>query len=144
MARTERCSTFSRGRTCDADAIAITKLDVLDDLEEIPVCVAYHLDGRPMDSLPPLVEDVARLEPVYETLPGWKSKTTAVTRYDDLPPAAVRYVRFLEDAAGAPAAFIATGPRREETIRRPGSDFLAALPPPSPESSPSPGGRGQG
>ena len=112
-----------------ADAIAITKLDVLDDLEEIPVCVAYRLDGRPMDSLPSLVEDVVRLEPVYETLPGWKSRTTAVTRYEDLPPAAVRYVRFLEEAAGAPAAFIATGPRREETIRRPDSDFLAALPP---------------
>jgi adenylosuccinate synthase len=115
-----------------ADAIAITKLDVLDDLEEIPVCVAYRLDGRPIDFLPPLVEDVARLEPVYETLPGWKSKTTAVTRYEDLPPAAVRYVRFLEEAAGAPAAFIATGPRREETIRHPESVFLAALPPPSP------------
>jgi adenylosuccinate synthase len=118
-----------------AAAIAITKLDVLDDLEEIPVCVAYRLDGRPIDSLPPLVEDVARLEPVYETLPGWKSKTTAVTRYEDLPPAAAHYVRFLEEAADAPAAFIATGPRREETIRRPDSVFLAALPPPSPSSS---------
>ena len=97
-----------------------------------PSASRYRLDGRPIDSLPPLVEDVARLEPVYETLPGWKSKTTAVTRYEDLPPAAVRYVRFLEEAAGAPAAFIATGPRREETIRHPDSVFLAALPPPSP------------
>jgi adenylosuccinate synthase len=115
-----------------AEAIAITKLDVLDDLEEIPVCVGYRLDGHPLDTLPAIVEDVARLEPVYETLPGWKSKTTAVTRYEDLPPAASRYVRFLEKAAGAQAVFISTGPRREETIRRPDSKFLAALPTPSP------------
>jgi adenylosuccinate synthase len=121
-----------------AEAIAITKLDVLDDLDEIPVCVGYRLDGRPMDSLPPIVEDVARLEPVYETLPGWKSKTTAVTRWEDLPPAAARYVNFLEEAAGAPAAFIATGPRREETIRHPDSKFLGSLP------SPFPPGRGAG
>jgi adenylosuccinate synthase len=125
-----------------AEAIAITKLDVLDDLDEIPVCVGYRLDGQPLDSLPAIVEDVARLEPVYETLPGWKSKTTAVTRYEDLPPAASRYVRFLEEAAGAQAVFISTGPRREETIRRPNSDFLAALP--SPSNTPSPGGRGPG
>jgi adenylosuccinate synthase len=93
-----------------AEAIAITKLDVLDDLDEIPVCVGYRLDGRPMDSLPPIVEDVARLEPVYETL-GWKSKTTAVTRWG-LPPAASRYVASSE-AAGTPAAFIAASPRRK-------------------------------
>jgi adenylosuccinate synthase len=114
-----------------AEAIAITKLDVLDDLEDIPVCVGYRLDGEPLDSLPPIVEDTARLLPVYETLPGWKSRTTAVTRYEDLPPAAIRYVRFLEEVSGAPAVFISTGPRREETIRRPDSSFLAALPPPS-------------
>jgi adenylosuccinate synthase len=117
-----------------AEAIAITKLDVLDDLEDIPVCVGYRLDGEPLNSLPAIIEDTARLQPVYETLPGWKSRTTAVTRYEDLPPAAIRYVRFLEEVSGAPAVFISTGPRREETIRRPDSSFLAALPPPSPPS----------
>jgi adenylosuccinate synthase len=111
-----------------ADAIAITKLDVLDEMEEIPVCVGYKLDGRALDAVPALVEDTARLSPVYEWLPGWSVKTTAVTRFEDLPPAAKRYVRFLEEASGAPAAFISTGPRREETIR-PDSPFLAALPP---------------
>jgi adenylosuccinate synthase len=119
-----------------AEAIAITKLDVLDDLDEIPVCVGYRLDGQPLDSLPAIVEDVARLEPIYQTLPGWKSKTTAVTRYEDLPPAASAYVQFLEQSAGAQAVFISTGPRREETIRRPNSDFLASLPPPSKTPSP--------
>ncbi|HJW14545.1 MAG TPA: adenylosuccinate synthase [Thermoanaerobaculia bacterium] len=112
-----------------ADAIAITKLDILDDMEEIPVCVGYKLDGRAVDAVPALVEDTERLEPVYEWLPGWRARTTSVTRFEDLPPAAKRYVRFLEEASGAPAAFISTGPRREETIRPPDSPFLAALPP---------------
>jgi adenylosuccinate synthase len=113
-----------------ADAIAITKLDVLDELDEIPVCVAYRLDGRERRDFPTLVEHAARLEPVYERLPGWRSTTTGTTRFEDLPPRAREYVAFLEKAAGAPAAFIATGPRREETIRRPDSAFLASLPPP--------------
>lgn len=111
-----------------ADAVAITKLDVLDDIEEIPVCVSYRLDGREISDVPALVEDVARVEPVYETLPGWREKTTAVTRFADLPDAAKRYVRFLEERCGAPSALISTGPRREETIWREDSDFVKALP----------------
>jgi adenylosuccinate synthase len=111
-----------------ADAIAITKLDVLDDLERIPVCVAYQLDGRELQDVPPLVEDVARVQPRYETLPGWKSNTTGVTRYEDLPAAARSYVRFLEERSGAPAAFVSTGPRREETIWRPESRLISSLP----------------
>ena len=114
-----------------AEAVAITKLDVLDDLGEIPVCVGYRLGGRVLSDVPALVEDTERLEPVYETLPGWKTKTTAVTRYQDLPLAAQRYVRFLEDKAGAPSVFVSTGPRREETIWRPESSFLTGLPAPS-------------
>ena len=111
-----------------ADAVAITKLDVLDDVEEIPVCVSYRLDGREISDVPALVEDVARVEPVFETLPGWREKTTAVTRFPDLPEAAKRYVRFLEERCGAPAVLISTGPRREETIWREESDFVKALP----------------
>ena len=86
-----------------ADAMAITKLDVLDDLDEIPVCVSYRLDGRDVSDVPPLVEDLARVEPRLETLRGWKSNTTAVTRFADLPSAAKDYVRFLEERSGAPA-----------------------------------------
>ena len=77
----------------------------------------------------PLAEDIARLEPEYEKLPGWKSTTTGVTRYEELPAAAQRYVRALEDAIGAPAVFVSTGPRREETIWRPDTPFLNGLPP---------------
>jgi adenylosuccinate synthase len=111
-----------------AEAIAITKLDVLDDMEEIPVCVAYKLDGKTVDFLPAVVEDVERLAPVYEWFRGWKTKTTSVTRFEDLPSAAKGYVRFLEESTGAKAAFISTGPRREETILAPDSPFLDALP----------------
>jgi adenylosuccinate synthase len=110
-----------------ADAIAITKLDVLDEMEEIPVCVSYKLDGKTIEDMPALVEDVERLEPVFEWLPGWNTKTTSVTRFEDLPPEAKRYVRFLEEASTAPAAFISTGPRREETIPC-DSAFLSSLP----------------
>jgi adenylosuccinate synthase len=114
-----------------AAAVCITKLDCLDDLEEIPVCLGYRLDGKPVSDLPPLAEDIARLEPEYERFEGWKALTTAVTRYEELPGAAQRYVRALEDAIGAPAALISTGPRREETIWRPEMPFVASLPPAS-------------
>jgi adenylosuccinate synthase len=112
-----------------ASAVAITKLDCLDELDEIPVAVGYRLDGRAVSDLPPLSEDVARLEPVFETLPGWKATTTGVTRYADLPEAARRYVARLEELVGAPAVFLSTGPRREETVWRPDLPFVAALPP---------------
>jgi adenylosuccinate synthase len=113
-----------------ADAIAITKLDVLDDLEEIPVCVGYVLDGREVSDVPPLCEDLARVEPKLEVLPGWKTKTTAVTKFRDLPAAARDYVKFLEERCGAPSILISTGPRREETIWRDDLDLFVALPAP--------------
>jgi adenylosuccinate synthase len=119
-----------------AQAVAITKLDVLDELDEIPVCIGYRLDGRLISDIPPLVEDVERVAPVYQTLPGWKRTTTAVTRFEDLPDNAKRYVGFLEERSGAKAAFIATGPRREETIWREDSRFVAALPAPSSDAKP--------
>jgi adenylosuccinate synthase len=113
-----------------ADGVAITKLDCLDELDEIPVAVGYRLDGEPVSELPALAEDVARLEPVYEKWPGWKSTTTGVTRFEQLPPAAQRYVHALEDTIGAPAVLISTGPRREETIWRANMPLLASLPNP--------------
>ncbi|MFY9551062.1 MAG: adenylosuccinate synthase [Thermoanaerobaculia bacterium] len=111
-----------------ASAVAITKLDCLDELDEIPISLGYRLDGKPVSDLPALAEDIARLEPEYEKLPGWKATTTGVTRYEQLPAAAQRYVRALEDAIGAPAVLISTGPRREETIWRTETPFLSALP----------------
>jgi adenylosuccinate synthase len=113
-----------------AEAVAITKLDCLDELAEIPIAVAYRLDGRTVTDIPPLAEDVARLEPVLETLPGWKATTTGVTRYEDLPAAARRYVARLEEVSGAPAVFLSTGPRREETVWRSELPFVRDLPAP--------------
>jgi len=113
-----------------AAAIALTKLDCLDDLAEIPIAVGYRLDGKPLSDLPPIAEDVARLEPVYERLPGWRTTTTGVTRYEDLPREARAYVARLEQAVGAPAVLVSTGPRREETILRPDQPLAAALPEP--------------
>ena len=111
-----------------AAAVAITKLDCLDDLEEIPVCLGYKLDGKPVSDLPPLAEEIGRLEPEYERFPGWKTTTTGITRYEELPGAAQRYIRALEDAIGAPAVLVSTGPRREETIWRPEVPFVTSLP----------------
>ncbi len=111
-----------------ADAVAITKLDVLDDLEEIPVCVGYRLDGRDISEVPTLCEDLARVEPRLETRKGWKTTTTGITRFRDLPPAAREYVAFLEECCGAPALLVSTGPRREETIWCEDLDLYAALP----------------
>lgn len=113
-----------------ADAMAITKLDVLDDLDEVPVCVGYLLDGREVSDVPPLCEDLARVQPKLEVLRGWKTKTTAVTRFRDLPAPAREYVRFLEERCGAPSILISTGPRREETIWRDDLDLYRALPAP--------------
>jgi len=111
-----------------ADAVAITKLDCLDELDEIPICVGYRLDGKPVSDLPPLAEDVARLEPVFERRRGWKSTTTGTTRFEDLPPAARAYVRALEEAVGVPALLVSTGPRREESVWRPDVSLFSALP----------------
>jgi len=112
-----------------AQGVAVTKLDCLDELDEIPIAVAYRLDGRTVSDIPPLAEDVARLEPVLETLPGWRKTTTGVTRYEDLPSAARRYVARLEEAVAAPAVLISTGPRREETVWRTDLPFVRGLPP---------------
>jgi adenylosuccinate synthase len=111
-----------------AQGVAVTKLDCLDELDEIPIAVSYRLDGSAVSDIPPLAEDVARLEPVLEVLPGWKQTTTGATRYEDLPAAARRYVARLEELVGAPAVLVSTGPRREETVWRTDLPFLRGLP----------------
>jgi adenylosuccinate synthase len=98
------------------DALALTKLDVLDELDELKVCVAYRIDGRETDRVPHDAGELERAEPVYETWPGWKSSTVGVSRFDDLPPRARSYISRLAELSGAPFAFISTGPERNETI----------------------------
>jgi adenylosuccinate synthase len=112
-----------------AAAVAITKLDVLDELEEILVGTHYRLAGRELEWPPAEADDLARIEVVYRRFPGWRIKTTGITEFDLLPDRARAYVRFLEELVGAEAAYIATGPKREETIIRMDGHFVPRLPP---------------
>ncbi len=109
--------------------LAVTKLDVLDTLAEIPVCVGYKLRGERVLEFPSDVEDVEKLEPLYTHCPGWKKDTTGITEFDDLPPRAKEYVKFIEQLCGATAVAVSTGPRREETIFRRHDQFWDRLPP---------------
>jgi adenylosuccinate synthase len=101
--------------------IALTKMDVLDDLDEIKVCVAYAQEGERTDRVPARIEDFGEVEAIYETLPGWKSSTLGISRYQDLPDKARTYVDFLAEKVGVEIGLISTGPDREETIVREGS-----------------------
>jgi adenylosuccinate synthase len=100
------------------DALALTKLDVLDGLDQIPICTAYRHSGRTLNDFPSDVTQLAACEPVYETMPGWAKPTKGVRRYADLPEAARRYVARLEEVSGVPAAIISTGSERDDTIVR--------------------------
>ena len=100
------------------EAIALTKLDVLDELDEIRIATAYRIGETVTEEFPDDAADLADAEPVYETMPGWKAASSAVTAFEKLPVAARRYVARLEELLGAPAVLISTGPRREETIVR--------------------------
>src|SRR5437867_7296861 len=96
--------------------LAVTKLDVLDTFAEIPVAVGYRLDGERIDSMPADVETIARVEPIYEKVPGWQKPLTAVRRLADLPPAARAYVDRLQDLAGGPVRYVSVGTRRDQII----------------------------
>lgn len=96
--------------------LAVTKLDVLDTFAEIPIAVGYRLDGESIDSMPADVESIGRVEPVYETVPGWQKELTEVRRLADLPSAARAYVDRLQDLAGAPVRYVSVGTRRDQII----------------------------
>jgi len=98
------------------DALALTKLDVLDELDEIRICVGYRIDGQVTDQVPYDAEQMEAAEPIYETMAGWKSTTRGIQRLADLPPRAQAYLERLAELSGAPFAFISTGPERNETI----------------------------
>ncbi len=123
--RPRRCGWFDTvavryaQRLNGAKLVALTKLDVLDELAEIPVCVGYRIQGTVTRDLPSRLDHLAHAEPVYKTLPGWRTSTVGILDYTKLPPAARDYIAFLEEEIGAQAALISTGPRREETILKP-------------------------
>jgi adenylosuccinate synthase len=109
------------------DSLVITKLDVLDELEEIPVCVAYRLGGRDITEMPATHRAMEAVEPVYERLPGWRCATSGITRYDELPARARQYLQFLAQRTGVEIGCISTGPERAQTIIVPGSKLEALL-----------------
>ena len=98
------------------DGIALTKLDVLDELEEINMCIEYDLDGTKIDYLPAAAEDQARVRPIYKTFKGWKSSTQSIRNYDELPREAKIYLSELEDFIGTKISSISTSPERDDTI----------------------------
>ena len=105
------------------DSIVVTKLDVLDAFDSIPVCVGYRCGGRMLDSMPPTVAEIEKVEPVFECVPGWKTSSFGISSYDELPGKAKDYLAFLENRAGIEVGCISTGPERNQTIVRPGSRF---------------------
>lgn len=120
--RPRRCGWFDAVATRYAaelngfDSIALTKLDVLDELEEIKVCTGYEINGVRTDTFPAVSHDLRQIQPIYETLEGWQSSTLGVTQFDDLPEKARNYVNFLSDSIGVEIGLISTGPERDQTI----------------------------
>ncbi|CAG9229167.1 adenylosuccinate synthetase [Paraburkholderia tropica] len=96
--------------------LCITKLDVLDGLEEVKLCVGYKVDGQDVDILPRGASQVAACEPVYETFAGWKESTIGITQFDALPQSAQAYLKRVQEVAGVPIDMVSTGPDRDETI----------------------------
>ena len=120
--RRRRCGWFDAvigkyaARINGLDCLAVTKLDILDELPEIKVCVAYEVDGETIDELPTHANKFARCKPVYETLPGWQKSTTECRTLEELPPNALNYLKFLADLMDLPIAIVSLGAGRDQTI----------------------------
>ena len=98
------------------DGIALTKLDVLDELDEINMCIEYELDGKKMSYLPAAAEDQLKIKPIYKTFPGWKTSTQGIKNIEALPENAKNYIHALEAFVGTKISSISTSPEREDTI----------------------------
>ncbi|MDX2181055.1 MAG: adenylosuccinate synthase [Bryobacteraceae bacterium] len=109
------------------DSLVMTKLDVLDNLPEIKVCVAYETGGKRIEGMPATSAGMEAIRPVYETLPGWSGETRSLTDAGKLPQAAKDYLNFLEKATGVEIGCISTGPERNETIVQPGSKLAKLI-----------------
>jgi len=120
--RARRCGWFDAVlvrqtvRTCGIDGLALTKLDILDGFDEVKVCVGYRLDGREIEYLPAGEQAQSRVEPIYETIAGWKEPTACARSWAQLPAQAIKYVRRIEELIGCPVTLLSTSPEREDTI----------------------------
>ena len=120
--RPRRCGWFDAVlvrqavRTCGINGLALTKLDILDGFDTIDVCTGYRLDGKEIDHFPAGEGAQARVEPIYETIEGWKQPTANARSWADLPAQAIKYVRRIEELVGCPIALLSTSPEREDPI----------------------------
>ena len=120
--RKRRCGWFDAvlvRQTCATSGmhgISLTKLDVLDGFEELKICTGYELDGARLDYLPTAADQQARCVPIYETMPGWSESTEGARSWNELPAAAVKYVRRIEELIDCPVALLSTSPERDDTI----------------------------
>ena len=120
--RARRCGWFDAVlvrqtvRTSGINGLALTKLDILDGFDDIKVCVRYRLDGREIDYLPASEHAQSRVEPVYETVEGWRDKTAGARSWAELPAQAIKYVKRIEELVECPVALLSTSPEREDTI----------------------------
>ena len=122
--RPRRCGWFDAvaarlsKRVNGINSVAITRLDILDKLPRLKICVGYKLDGVIIDYFPASIPALEKCQPVYEELPGWETSTSDVRKFEDLPPKAQQYVKRLEELIGCPASLVSVGKRREQTIIR--------------------------
>ncbi|MBM3569592.1 MAG: adenylosuccinate synthase [Alphaproteobacteria bacterium] len=120
--RPRRCGWFDAAmvrqaaRLAGVDGIALTKLDVLDGMDELRIGVGYRLGGRTLDALPPDANAQAQIEPIYETVEGWRDSTKGARRWADLPATAIKYIRRVEELIEAPVTLLSTSPEREDTV----------------------------
>lgn len=105
-------------RISGINSIALMLLDVLSSIEEIKVCVGYKLDGEEIKGMPALEKDLSRVEPIYETLPGWNEDLTKVTSFEQLPENAKNYIKFIEEHTGVAVEIVSVGPDRKQTMVR--------------------------
>ena len=109
------------------DSLIMTKLDVLDDFDEIPVCVAYEVDGQVRTQMPASTRRMEAIKPIFERLPGWKQSTRGITRVSDLPRGAREYLDFLQEKTEVEIGSVSNGPERKETLIFPGSKLEALV-----------------
>ena len=120
--RKRRCGWFDACLTrqslmiAGVDGIALTKLDVLDGFDQLKICTGYKLDGQSLSHLPAASDQQTRVEPIYETLPGWDESTAGARSFADLPANAVKYIRRIEELIETPVALLSTSPERDDTI----------------------------
>ena len=120
--RQRRCGWFDAAlvrQTCitsGVSGIALTKLDVLDGFDTLKICTGYRLDGEVIDFLPTAAAKQARVEPVYEEMPGWSTSTEGARRWRDLPAEAIKYIKRVEELIETPVALLSTSPERDDTI----------------------------